>query len=238
MEVNGYKYKGLPLIPSICRELIIELYQGKTVERKVIIEEVKAVHKLRGGTPGRADNVGTVKKALKTLLDEGNAENPSVGFWRIKLHDEENTIIEKENNDYDEGTVEEIDSTEFDSIDEFSEIEENTGVVYLYYFPSYKELALLKNSSTWRCKIGMTEGDPLVRITSQGVTILPEKPIIETFTTKHPRMLETVIHKILTINGSKSVDSPGSEWFETSPQEFFNIISFIENKNYRIEETE
>lgn len=228
---NDYKFKGMALTPSICMELIIELFQGRIVERKDIHQEVVAVHQTRGGKPARAaDSVGTIKKALKTLLNEKRVENPGRGYWRIggeKLNYESIGNIEEL-----EKAEVEIDSFEEDALDEeLKDIE--FGTVYLYYFPTYKNYAELTNTLTWRCKIGRTDGDPLIRITSQGVTALPEKPIIISVQTLNSRVLESIIHKILTLNGKKTIDAPGDEWFDTNPEEFMNIVEFVEKEKYK-----
>ena len=48
---SGYKYAGAPLIPSIAAELILELFDGQNVKRKVIVDTVVQTHRERGGLP-------------------------------------------------------------------------------------------------------------------------------------------------------------------------------------------
>ena len=40
-------------------------------------------------------------------------------------------------------------------------------------------------------------------------------------------LLETMIHSILTIRGKHIKDSPGTEWFDTNPDDILEIIRYI-----------
>ena len=82
---NDYEYVGVPLIPKIAQELIIEKFSGQTVNRQEIVEAVVQIHEQRGGLPSEAQNVPetTIHPALYKLKKSGIAENPSMGYWRI-----------------------------------------------------------------------------------------------------------------------------------------------------------
>ena len=105
-------------------------------------------------------------------------------------------------------------------------IGEGKSSVYVYYLPIYRQMAELQNDKLWHCKIGKTEGDPLLRVLSQASTALPEQPHIALILkTDYPNSLEQVLHGVLTIKGRKIDNSPGSEWFLTYPKEVEDIYN-------------
>ena len=77
---NPYQHVGKPLTPSIARELIEELFTGKTAEIQEIVKTVDDVHRERGGEPANYDPVGPV---LSFMKKSGLAENPKQGVWHI-----------------------------------------------------------------------------------------------------------------------------------------------------------
>jgi hypothetical protein len=104
-----------------------------------------------------------------------------------------------------------------------------TQTVYVYYYPAYKELAILKGLSKWRCKVGKTDSaDGIYRIEDQTKTHIQEKPIAALMIrTNNCHKLEKVIHYILELNDQKCKDSMGSEWYETCPEEVEDIVKSI-----------
>ncbi len=109
-----------------------------------------------------------------------------------------------------------------------STLGEGSGEVYLFYYPVYRENALLRGESMWRCKIGMTEAGVEKRIfaSSNCRTIAPETPVVGlVIKTDYPSELEQVMHGILTILQKKLSDTPGKEWFLTSPDEVSRIYN-------------
>lgn len=79
---NQYKYFEQHLTPRIARELIQELFTGRTARRQEIVRVVDETHRERGGLPKRA-KVHPVKRALSTLKKDGLAGNPEYGVWSI-----------------------------------------------------------------------------------------------------------------------------------------------------------
>lgn len=231
---DRYKYVGVPLSPAIAEELILQKFSGQVTARQTVVEEVNRLHMARGGKPAeRVDLAGLVKKALQNLRERGLAENPSLGYWRVG----------PEANDV------EVDTSELPEVP--NEIEplpaadvvlradaHEKGGVYLYYLPAYRIQSEAENNATaWPCKIGRTDRDPLVRILSQAATALPEKPHVALIAyTKHPLALETAIHGVLTLRGKKVDDSPGKEWFLTSPEEVRELIEFFDPR-FKVEES-
>ncbi len=98
--------------------------------------------------------------------------------------------------------------------------------VYLYYYPSYKALAKLEGSESFRCKIGSTEDHKKRFSTSQ--TDVPEnRKIAVLFMTDFPSDLEKILHSALRIQGKQLKDTPGREWFLTNPTEVINLYNTI-----------
>lgn len=219
---NIYKLAGLPLTPAGIEELIIELFDGKIVERHEIVSAVEKVHHERGGIAPRAANLASsVKKALQGLKDRGVANNPMTGFWKIESGTAKHPIeILAESTVEIPAPVEHLDAEMV--------LGEGPSSVYLYFFPTYRSLALKDGRSTWPCKVGLSERDPISRIYSQVSTALPEPPTIGLLLrTSLPSQWEKAIHTVLALRGRVIEDAPGAEWFETSVSEVVEIIRFI-----------
>ena len=100
--------------------------------------------------------------------------------------------------------------------------------VYLYYFDIYRKYAELSHKNEWECKIGRTEKEALSRIINQSGTSYPETPHFSLlFKCDNSLALESSIHNILKVRGKWVSDSPGKEWFITSPDEVVKIYNLI-----------
>lgn len=213
-------------MPAGIQELVLELFSGKTVERQVIVDSVRNAHTSRGGAePRAADFPRSVKKALANLKLAGIATNPSYGFWQIKSRDGVAIQVPPISNETDDPDGDSLE------LEPDADVVLGTGpsAVYVYYYNAYREHALQSNLDRWPCKVGRTDMDPLNRVTSQAATALPEHPHIAVILrTPEPSPWESAIHDILTIRGHAKDDSPGSEWFLTSPEEILEIIRFIQ----------
>jgi hypothetical protein len=216
----NYPYVGVPLTPSIIEDLVTDIFAGKIVSRAILVDELVKHHLKNGGAKGKAQDVSSViKKALANLKRKGKAENPSVGHWRIG----EISMMDKS----DETQIPKLTTMSDDQIAD-SVLGEGGSVVYLYYLPTYRQIAVGNNENAWYCKIGKTDRDPLIRIMNQVATALPEKPHIALLIrTNMPNQLEVAIHSILTLRGRKIDSSPGSEWFLTNPSEVQEIYKMI-----------
>lgn len=212
----GYPFKGVPLRPGIAEALIAELFAGKRVERKAIVEEVHRQHIARGGRKARGGNpIPAIKKALQTMRKKGLAESPSPGYWDIiggpcapgpDPPDEDGLVRQ----DKQEGPIEQPSPAPEPPVER--EIGSGHGAVYLYYLPTYRQCAEQRGEKAWPCKIGRTDGDPLARILAQAATALPEKPTIALVVrTSDPATLETAVHAALTLRGLRLQGTPGSE---------------------------
>ena len=176
---NDYKYAGTSLTPSIACELIIEEFSGKTAERQKIIEAIVKIHCDRKGLPPKGRPEGVFKKALAEMKSEGKAENPSRGTWRIGLRPNasETEVGESVESPQMSDEKEIIQHDQLDSPDK-KIVGSGGGSVYLYYYLAYRQLAELKGESSWPCKVGKSERDPVMRVESQAATAMPEKPKI------------------------------------------------------------
>jgi hypothetical protein len=227
----AYPYRGVPLKPMIVQFLIRKLFSGKLVERQVLIDEVLSAHLAAGGLKASAESpTDTFKKALANMKEKGEAENTVPGYWRIHPAPESDSHIlaipedslmesDKESSATKPGTEMTADV----------ELGSGPGAIYVYYLPTYRLRAEERNEKSWPCKIGRTDRDPLSRILSQAATALPERPHISLILwTSQTNAWEASIHGALTVRGLQLEDTPGVEWFLTSPEEILELIKSID----------
>lgn len=213
--VVSYKYKGIHLKGQIVQELIIELFNKKTVARKNIISETKNTHIERGGLdPSAADYSRVVKKALADLQKRKIAQRVSHAMWRIDADNKAVGISSQKKN-----------SKESPKIKSVKTIGKGKEAVYCYYYSTYKILANKEGKNVWPCKIGKATVDTVSRILSQSTTSLPEYPILALqIKSDDSSGLEKAIHSILDYRKRRLVNSPGKEWFDTNPDEIHEIF--------------
>ena len=232
---QGYEHQGLPLIPSIAAELALELFAGKTEKRSVVADAVLRAHLDRGGAPPNAHNVHlTLKKGLDRLRREGLCKSAGYAYWTfggsLPLPNQAAADIDAPYadtpTDVSPGTPDaEQPPLSADTVS----VGQGDGSVYVYYLPVYAKMATSEGRKTWPCKIGRTDGDAMLRVMSQASTALPEAPEIAlVFKTKQPVALEVALHSILKLGGRWRKDSPGSEWFDTCPDEVLSLYRLIE----------
>jgi len=230
-----YHSKGLPLNCGIAQKLIIEVFSGQRITRQTIIKKISSIHLARGGKLSAYSDVASiVKPALTKLKKKGLAENPNYGSWQIispsyDLKIEELVEVEEIDNSYENESTEELNTQ--------TEIISNSDViigvgnssVYVYYLPIYRIMAENNGESVWQCKIGRTDRDPLGRILAQASTALPEKPHLALIVkTRDPASMEKAIHSVLKLRGQHIKNSPGSEWFLTSPDEVLALVKLFD----------
>ena len=219
----NYKYASVPPTPAIIMELILELFAGKLVDRATIVREVASTHLKRGGA-NHTNITSSVKKAIANLRDINAATNVSTGYWQIGIPDDAATTAPTVLDEQTPAAPAPEVPVKADII-----IGEGSSSVYVYYLPTYRQHAIQMGENTWACKVGFTDGDPLTRVLTQASTALPENPRIAIiFNTERARDWETAIHSILRIRGSHLTTVPGTEWFETSPDEIIGIIRQID----------
>ena len=208
---DQYEYVEKPLTPGIAKKLIQELFAGQTVQRQKIINDVEETHQERGGLPSRAQFNNPVTLALYNMRREGEASNPDKSAnWLIPSSTQDDDSVDPEPNNLD--------------LEPEKIIGSGKQSVYLYYYPAYQRLAKLEGEEVWACKIGRAKNAPLIRISNQTRTALPEYPKIGLIIkTDEFVLMETTIQGILKLQGKHKQDAPGTEWFITSPSEVEQI---------------
>ena len=188
---NQYKYAGEPFTAKIAEELILELCKGETLKKVEIRNKVYEHHIKQGGA--EYANPSTLNQCFNDALNRNlkqkrglaTNEDTEYGYWKISGE-----------------------SPPDDPPDEPAE-----GCVYIYYYPSYKELAEFKGEDKWPCKIGRTGRDAEQRIKEQG-TGMPEHATKEVVMhTDDPRSLEQTIRSILKGKNRHIQNAPGDEWY-------------------------
>ena len=210
-----YIYNGLELTPAVFRALLIQFFDGKQFSRQDALEKITKYHVENGGLLKKSSYVPVFKKAVQ-LLKNNEIENVGYGIWKLCYQKDLAEII--------------IPKKKSDSMNYFADKEIGSGkfAVYVYYYDSYKELAGLKGETAWACKIGRTDVDPIARIFSQAGTCYPELPHLALIIyCDDSSLLEKILHNILKIKNRWISNSPGKEWFITSPEEIESIYTSV-----------
>ena len=218
-----YAFYSIRLAPTVMQALILEhLPPGKVFKKDELYNFICEKHVSLGGLiPEKSQTKYSLKGTLSKLKKRGLVANPAPGFFSVcsspssvdvpaELADEGDTVV----------------SSSAMSSDE--ELGVGSGVVYVYYYPIYKEMADLKGESIWECKIGKSVVDAYGRVKSQTGTSMPECPHIAlVLNTDFENDLEKAIQLILKIRGQCLDSAPGKEWFITNPAEVKAIYAFI-----------
>ena len=194
---KSYKHAGKALTQKVARELVIEIFSGKTgIQKKQIKQAIDETHTSRGGSLS-TNEVHPVSSALSIMKKQGLANNPTRGAW---------SILSKPgvspNDPFDSDAVQTLGS--------------GKNSVYLCYYPAYRYLAKYEGKDFWACKIDSAG--------SQVPTAMPELPEIWLiFKTDDSENLEQTLHNVLKFRGKHIEDAPGGKWFMTSPSEVEGI---------------
>lgn len=227
MEGERYRYLGVPLTATIAAELAEELFRGQISETGQIGDAVLAAHLKRGGIASRGDITRVTRSALSMLRARGTALNVTIGHWQIgpSANGWPHPLVSPEELSPAPGVEDDPNPLPNDVV----ELGEGPEAVYLYFLPTYKRHAEVTGKPTWPCKIGRTSGDPLARIASQAATALPEPPYMAAVIWSDNSIAwERAFHGVLAARRRRIENALGVEWFETSPQEFVEIASWIE----------
>lgn len=211
----------IPLTPHIARRFVLNLFAQKPQwTRQELAAEVERAHKQRKGIPGAQHPVLIVKKVLGGLREEGAVINVSKGIWRrvepgaapVSLPDAPAEAL-------DARAEVAAPETEEEDLVVIESIGDGPESVYGYYNPNDRELAQLKGTDSWECKIGRTQGNAVGRVVSQGAkTALSHEPIVGlVIRTDNAALVEKALHASLRLADREVLDSPGTEWFRTSP---------------------
>ena len=234
-------YSGMTLIPTLAREMILELFTGKTVQRTKIIETLTRVHSERGG---KTTNPNTILNAFKAAVRELKKkrlvdQSAGRGYWTVHLDpvSSQSSASEQPVSDQAPG---ERDAPEPKLKKAFKEATGNAVIdvgktigngedyVYVYYYPLCLEYAKLHGKIVFACKIGETTSPPTERVRLQLNESTFQYPVIGlTIRTNNRQTLEVSIHNILKLQGKELKSAHGKEWFITSPSEVERIYKGI-----------
>ncbi len=208
----------MPAPPSKVKEYLLEILgSGEPFKRDELVSRAKGLAQSNGFRLDASAAIPNVKKALRSLANDGKIESPRVGWWRIANPDLPQPV------QFDAGEPqsepEEAEPQPEQRIVINREIGDGPESVYVYYHEAYAELAQLKGASEWECKVGWTVGEPDSRVIGQGaLTAFPAPPIMGlVIRTENGRALERAIHTALTLAGRRVERNGGTEWFITSP---------------------
>lgn len=208
------------------KALIRALYEGQAFQMGKMLSIFREVLESKGVTeiPDAQKMYNLFYAATSDLMKEGRIKRIKKGIYYLNS---EGVDDEDEPEDPEEEVAEEVDEVDSEVAPETQIIGSGKGEVYLYYYPSYAELAKLKGESSYRCKIGMTNGDHQKRFASARRTEEPEKRRIAlVIKTDHPADVERLLHASLKLAG-KTADAPGKEWFITNPAEITELYNCL-----------
>ncbi len=213
---------SIPLQPLLARRLILKLFDEKnTWQRSELSKRMMKDHTDAGNVLGTQDPLSVAKKTLDYLQDAGYVATDGRGNWRRLKNDFIEKIESENTNDFEiqvrKNTADKI------HVDNRTVLGQGVGSVYLYYYESEKELALLKGKTTWQCKIGRASGSATERVMSQAKTSRSKPPVIALeILTDYPAYLEKIIHNSLKMVDRHLEDESGDvgiEWFDTNPEQ-------------------
>ncbi|MCG2623002.1 GIY-YIG nuclease family protein [Arthrobacter sp. I2-34] len=225
---SRYRFEGVPLTPKLMASLARSVLDEPVFRRRAL-EKVQEYHLARGGAPAKTAFTLLVRKAVIFLARAQLIEPAGVhGWWRWR---ERPGVPASLKPAFAPGTepAGELEVASVDVAGEETNEGEGSGCVYVYYFPSYKELAGLRKEARWPVKVGMTSArDSRVRVANQQGTAMPEAPVVAyAWLTDTPRKLEQTLHAILSLRGLQLADAPGAEWFLSSPNEVKAIVDWL-----------
>lgn len=226
-----YRYEGKRLTPQVMADLARSLVQ-EPVFRRTALGKIREYHLARGGAPTETDVVILIKKSLTILARAGLLEGAGKpGWWRWRAGANVRASLQIGSGPSPNSGVSAV--SEVEVANEGTSEGQGSGRVYVYYFPSYKELAIRKKEVRWPVKVGMTStGNSSIRVLNQQGTAMPETPVVGyECLTNTPRKLEQGLHAILHCRGQQLVDAPGTEWFLSSPDEIREIVTWVFGPN-------
>ena len=219
------QYTGKTLDAGIARELILELFAGQTVHRDEINKRVVDAFLERGGeeTEKMKQRVNEARGDLSSRYGQAKYLR-EYDCWEISSSPEtDKASVEPSLRPEKTIHAREPQAKTRSVLYPEKTIGSGSGCVYVYSYPTYRNSAESKGETIWACKIGKTVNDPNFRVKEQ-TTGMPESPkIYLAIETDKPELLEKIIHNILDFRGKKKPDSPGAEWFITSPDEVEDI---------------
>jgi hypothetical protein len=216
---------GLPFVRRLVRGIVEELFRKQPQwKTQALVDRVLQVHRDRGGT--NAPNPSNmVWRVLNDLKNDGMVNNHAHGYWLwspgpsqdgLATEDAEAEAAQADADDLSDEAIAELDA----GLRPEKELGSGDECVYLYFNPNDRRLAELEGRDVWECKVGRTgSADAISRILGQGArTALSRLPTVGlVLRTDDSAALEHALHSSLRLLEAEVPDSPGTEWFLTSP---------------------
>ncbi len=210
---------ALPFVRPVVRQIIEGLFREQSQWKSGdLVNRVIQSHRARGGSVSANPNF-TIRRVLQDLRSDGLVITPGHGWWRWTGSSPDGLIPEEQAIDTTASVDDAIDDLEPD-IRPDKEVGAGSECVYLYFNPNDRRLAELEGRDVWECKIGRTASrDAIQRILGQGIrTALSRLPTVGlVLRAEDSAALESALHSSLRLVGAEVPDSPGNEWFITSP---------------------
>ncbi|MGA9752854.1 MAG: GIY-YIG nuclease family protein [Acidobacteriota bacterium] len=218
---SGGTATGLPFTRPVVRRITEELFRERSQWKSgELVDRIAQIHHQRGGSLATDPGV-MVRRVLQDLKHDGLVTTPGHGWWRwTTAAQEERPVADEEA----VGASSPVEDEAADVLEPTIRVEKEVGAgaecVYLYFNPNDRRLAELEGRDVWECKIGRTgSADAANRILGQGIkTALSRLPTVGLLIrTDDSAALENALHSSLRLVGAEVPDSPGNEWFVTSP---------------------
>jgi hypothetical protein len=210
---------GLPFVRPVVRQIIEGLFREQSQWKSGdLVNRVIQSHRGRGGSVVSNPNF-TISRVLQDLKNDGLVVSPGHGWWRWSNSSPDSPITEEQVTDTTASVDEAINDFE-PIIRPHKEVGAGSECVYLYFNPNDRRLAELEGHDVWECKIGRTGSrDAIQRILGQGSrTALSRLPTVGlVLRSEDSAALESALHSSLRLVSAEDPDSPGNEWFITSP---------------------
>jgi hypothetical protein len=228
VQYLSYPYRGVPLTAAIALTLIRASHAGSgaLVTTDTLSKATLDTHLKSGGAqPNSVDfKRSAIKKALQALQRTGEVEKAGYGVWRFSASPTERTMDEVPGSSTQDSAVPAIDISSPPS-------RHDPSGLYVFYYPSYAELAASQGSTLLPCKIGISDVGVSARVAAQVGTGMPERPVIGMvveYPTGRARKVESAVHSVLEARGRRHEGSGGAEWFLTSVAEVCDLVRFID----------
>jgi hypothetical protein len=211
---------NLPFVKSVVRRIVEELFNSQSQWKSGdLADRAIQLHQTRSGL-GSSNPRGVLRRVFDDLKNDGLVVAPAPGWLRWSCSGAGDLQLPDQLPTDGAASVDDV----VDDLEPTIKIETEVGAgpecVYLYFNPNDRQLAELKGRDVWECKIGRTAGfDAINRILAQGIrTALSRLPIVGlVLRTDDSAALENALHASLRLVGAEVPDSPGNEWFFTSP---------------------
>lgn len=219
-EQTAGQAASLPFVRPIIRSLAEEAFRDQPVwKSRELVDRIAHLHRQRGGAVPPDPSL-PVRRVLQDLRDEGLVIAPGHGWWRWSGDGPVPSGSRENDLDDVDAVADELIADLQPSIHIEKELGTGSECVYVYFNPNDRRLAELEHRDSWECKVGRTSSrDAIGRVLGQGIrTSLSRLPIIGlVLRTDDSAALESALHASLRLVGADVPDSPGNEWFMTSP---------------------